>query len=353
MRLERMQGAWTALVTPFRQDGEIDWEGYEKNLEFQIAQGIDGLLPCGTTGESPALSWQEHNAVIDKAIRVAGGRRPVLAGVGSNSTAEALRAAEHAAQSGADAFLLVDCYYNGPSSLELRQCYHAVVAEAFPDVAVIPYIIPGRTGCAMAPEDLAILAGERPNVIGVKEATGDLERMARTRVLCGPEFAVMSGDDNLTHEMMTDPQIRADGVISVISNVAPGGVARMTAAALAGDLAEARRLQDALAPLFDLVTVTVENERVLPDGAKTTVRDKFRNPLAIKTMMAGLGMPAGPTRKPLGRMTRNAVERVRGALRQVRRDSPEILQPIADHFGADIDARLEDDDVWAGLAAAV
>ena len=230
MRLEKMDGAWTALVTPFDDDGELDWAGYEKNLAFQIEQGISGILPCGTTGESPALNWDEHNAVIDRAIEAAKGKCPVLAGVGSNSTGEALRAAEHAAHSGAEAFLLVDCYYNGPSSLELRVYYHGVVAQEFPDVAVVPYIIPGRTGCELAAEDLAILANDCPNVIAVKEATGDLERMARTRTLCGPDFSIMSGDDDITFRMMSDASIAANGVISVITNVAPAAVAQMVRA---------------------------------------------------------------------------------------------------------------------------
>ncbi len=351
MRLDKMEGAWTALVTPFDDDGEIDWAGYEKNLQFQIDQGISGVLPCGTTGESPSLSWDEQNAVIDKAIQAAKGHCPVLAGVGSNSTSEALRAAEHAAESGAQALLLVDCYYNGPSSLELRIYYHSVVAAQFPDVAVVPYIIPGRTGCAMAPEDLAILAGDCPNVIAVKEATGDLERMARTRELCGPDFSIMSGDDDMTLEMMTRAAIAANGVISVMTNVAPAAIEQMTRAALAGDTDKARQLADALAPLFGLVTVPVDNERTLPNGEKVMVRDKFRNPLGVKTLMAGLGMAAGPTRRPLGEMTEIGVAIVRDAARQVWQRNPEILLPIGEHYGVDVSARIEDDNVWAAMTA--
>ena len=349
MRLDKMDGAWTALITPFDGEGAVDWAGYERNVAFQIAQGVTGILPCGTTGESPTLSWDEHNAVIDRAIDLAKGHCRVLAGVGSNSTSEALRAAEHAAASGADAFLLVDCYYNGPSSLELRTRYHGVVAAAFPEVAVVPYVIPGRSGCELAVEDLAILAGDHPNVIAVKEATGNLARMAETRTVCGQDFSIMSGDDNITHEMMTSPAIAADGVISVISNVAPAGVAKMVAAVLKGDLEAAEQLSAALAPLFDLVTVTVENERTLPSGEKVMVKDKFRNPLAIKTLAAGLGMAAGCTRRPLGKMTRAGIAVVRDTARRVWQANPEILQPIESHYRVSVQERLGDDAVWDAL----
>lgn len=349
MRLDDMKGAWTALVTPFDESGQIDWPAYERNVTFQIAQGITGILPCGTTGESPTLTWQEHNRVIDEGVKLAGGKCNTLAGVGSNSTNEALRGAEHAAAAGAQGLLLVDCYYNGPSSLELRVRYHGAVAEAHPDMAVVPYVIPGRTGCELAVEDLAILADDYSNVIAVKEATGNLPRMARTRTVCGPSFSIMSGDDNITHQMMSDAAIAANGVISVISNVAPAGVQQMVSAALERDWEKADRLNDALAPLFDLVTVTVENERVLPNGARVQVKDKFRNPLAIKTLMNGLGMGAGPTRRPLGKMTAKGVAIVRDAARRVWKDNPELLAPIESHYGLSIAERLDNDQIWDPL----
>ena len=217
----KFEGAWTALATPFREDGKIDWEGFEKNVKFQISQGISGLVPTGTTGESPTLGWEEHNEVIAKTIQFAKKKCYVMAGTGSNSTEEALAGTKYAVDSGADAVLLVDCYYNGPSSLELRKEYHGAIAKEFPAIQVVPYIIPGRTGTSMSPEDLAILSKEFSNVRAVKEATGDLERMIRTRQLVGNDFDILSGDDDLTFEMMARPGIRASGVVSVISNVSP------------------------------------------------------------------------------------------------------------------------------------
>ncbi len=359
-RLKKFEGAWTALVTPFREDGKIDWEGFEKNVKFQISQGISGLVPTGTTGESPTLGWEEHNLFTTKTIQFA---RPVrgsslngsskkcyvMAGTGSNSTEEALAGTKYAVEAGADAVLLVDCYYNGPSSLELRKEYHGAIAKEFPAIQVVPYIIPGRTGTSLSPEDLAILSKEFSNVRAVKEATGDLERMIKERELVGNDFDILSGDDERTYEMMARPGIRASGVVSVISNVVPGAVEDMVRKTLAGD-ARGGDLRDALSPLFDIVTVKVKDERTFPDGSKASVEDKFRNPLPVKTLMNGLGMPAGPCRRPLGKMSPQGVQVVRNAARTVWKKNPEILKPIEEAYGVKIAQRLEKDEYWDKLA---
>ncbi|MDP6702214.1 MAG: 4-hydroxy-tetrahydrodipicolinate synthase, partial [Candidatus Latescibacteria bacterium] len=236
------KGCSTALVTPMRADGSIDYDGLEQLVEFQIANNIQAVLAVGTTGESPTLLWEEHNEVIDRTVKLAQGRTKSIAGTGSNSTKETLAGSEHAAHVGADAVLLVDPYYNGPSSLEIRREYVEPVAREFPDMQVIPYIIPGRTGCMMQVEDLAILSGQYPNVAQVKEATGDLENMARTRQLCGEDFVILSGDDDKTFAMMSDPTIRAGGVISVASNVIPGPLQRLTELVRDGKGREAEEL---------------------------------------------------------------------------------------------------------------
>jgi len=349
VELNRFEGAWTALVTPFLPDGAIDWEGFERLVRFQIDQGITGLVPTGTTGESPTLDWDEHDQVIDATLGLRGQKCFVLAGTGSNSTEEAVRGSRHAVESGAEAVLLVDCYYNGPSSLELRREYHGAVAAACSNVLIVPYVIPGRTGTALAPEDLALLAREHPNVRAVKEATGDLQRMALTRSLVGDDFEILSGDDNMTSTMMSDPAIRANGVVSVVSNVAPAGVEAMVRAFAAGRTGEGQRLAAALEPLFGIVTVAVDDARTL-GGQDLTVRDKFRNPLPIKSLMQGLGMLSGGCRPPLGKMTPAGVDVVRSAARAVWRDDPDILRPIGAAFGVSIDQRLDDDELWASLA---
>ena len=349
MVLKRFEGAWTALVTPFMQKDRVCWAEFERLVHFQVAQGVTGLVPAGTTGESPTLSWPEHNRVIETTAKLRDGKCFVLAGTGSNSTDEALRGSHHAVEAGAEGVLLVDCYYNGPSSLELRREYHGVIAAACPEVRVVPYIIPARAGTAMAPEDLAILAQEHPNVTAVKEATGDLKRMAYTRSLVGEGFDILSGDDNLTPAMMTDPAIRASGAVSVVANVVPAAVEAMARAFAAGRSEEGHRLAKALGPLFDIVTVNLDSTRSLA-GRPLTVRDKFRNPLAIKTLMRGLGMIRWGCRRPLGHMTEAGVRVVRAAAQSVWRNNPELLAPIETSFRVSLDRRLADDELWASLA---
>jgi len=345
----RFKGAWTALVTPFTKSGDVDWKGLKSNVEFQISQGITGLVPTGTTGESPTLSWEEHAKVIDMVIEIAHGRCKVLAGTGSNSTQEAIDGTRHAYNSGADGALLVDCYYNGPSSLELRREYYSVVAEAVPDIPLVPYIIPGRTGTAMTPEDLAILASEYPNVRAVKEATGDIDRMKRTRELVGEDFDILSGDDDITFDIMVNKRIRASGVISVISNAAPGFVGKMVSGILSGDEYEAKKAHQALLSLFKIVTVKSRDNRRIEGKGTFCVEDKFRNPLPIKVLMNGLGMAAGPCRRPLGKMSTSGIEIVRQAARAVWENYPEVLKPIEDAYKVRIDERLKNDKYWEEL----
>jgi 4-hydroxy-tetrahydrodipicolinate synthase len=336
-------GVYTAIVTPF-DDTKVDYEGLERLIDFQVENKITGILAVGTTGESPTLNWDEHNRVIQKTIEKTRGRCRCIAGTGSNNTAETLSGTRHAAEAGADAVLLVDPYYNGPSSLEIRKEYVEPVARAFPSLPLIPYVIPGRTGAQLLPEDLAILAGEFENVRCVKEATGDLVNMRRTRECCGENYLILSGDDGITFSIMTDPEIRAGGVISVMSNIAPRAVAEMVDLILKNDVAEAGKRADALAPLFDLVTVkTRENT---PYGE---VVCRARNPLALKTIMQVLGMPSGGCRRPMGKMTRAGLERVVAVLRQVQAASPEILRPAAEFFNIDIEQRLSAEDQWGKL----
>lgn len=340
MKLERFEGCWTAMVTPLNRKGEVDYEGLEKNARFLIENGSN-LVPTGTTGESPTLDWKEHDRVITKAAKLSKGKAFVIAGTGSNSTQEAYRGTKHAVEVGAQGALLVDCYYNGPSSLELRTQYYEVVAKAFRKTSIVPYVIPGRTGTKLEVEDLAILHRKYKNVRSVKEATADLGRMAKTRTLCGEDFDILSGDDDKTFEMMTHSDIRASGVISVMSNIVPGPISVMVMAILKGDMERANYLKNVLEPLFKVVTVnTIESY----EGFE--VPCKFRNPVAIKTMMKGLGMPSGPCRPPLGKMTAKGVEIVRNALKAVYEKDREILQPIEDFYKVRIEDRIYNDKYW-------
>lgn len=336
-------GCHTALITPFK-NYEIDLEGLEKLMEFQIAGGVSGILAVGTTGESPTLTWEEHNEVIRFVAEKCKGRCRSIAGTGSNNTRETMESTEHAVQVGVDAALLVDPYYNGPSSLEIRREYVAPVANKYPQIQIIPYVIPGRTGAQLLPEDLALLHKQYANMSTVKEATGNIENMKRTRECCGEDFTILSGDDDMTFTIMTDPVIKASGVISVASNIAPKAIQDMTTLLNEGKQAEAEKLMIALKPLFGIVTVKTQEET--PYGSVTC---RARNPLATKTLMAILGMPVGPCRRPLGKMTNKGIEVVLGVGRTVWKNNPEILKPVADFFDVDIEARLYDESILAGL----
>jgi len=338
------KGCYTALITPFAADQSLDREGLEKLVAFQIENGITGILAVGTTGESPTLDWEEHHAVINAVTSQAKGKCVCVAGTGSNNTKEALAATEHAAGVGVDAVLLVDPYYNGPSSIEIRKEYIAPVARKFPELDIIPYVIPGRTGAQLLPEDLALLAREHVNVRTVKEATGDLDNMRKTRHCCGENYNIFSGDDAMTFAMMTDSAINGAGVISVLSNVAPGTVTQYVELLSQGRVDEASQLKKALAPLFQLVTV--KSTESTPWG---DVVARARNPLGVKTLMAILGMPGGACRRPLGKMTRNGFEYVLEVARKVQNDTPEIFEPIESFFNVDIAARLEDQPFWREL----
>ena len=348
MSIVDFRGSWTALITPFKEDLSVDFDGLKKNISFQINQGITGVLAVGTTGESPTLSTEEHNQVIAKAAAYSGKGCDILAGTGSNSTAEAISHTTHAVKAGVHKVLLVDCYYNGPSSLELRREYYEAVLEAVPNANIVVYVIPGRSGTAISPVDIAVMSGSYDRVIAIKEATGDLKRMEEERSIM-PDMSIMSGDDDMTLPMMSNPKIGAAGVISVTSNIAPGTVSKMIASALEGDIDGASAVEQKLKPLLSMVTVKVESERVLPNGRKVKVQDRFRNPIAVKAAMHVLGMPAGPCRRPLGKLTAPGAALIKDRLSKVYRETPEILSPIGDFYNVDIERNLQDNGLWQSL----
>lgn len=335
-----VKGTFTALVTPFKGK-DVDMDGLARLIEFQIKSGVTGILAVGTTGESPVLSWEEHNAVVEAVANATRNECLCIAGTGSNNTAESLAATEQAANSGADAVLLVEPYYNGPSSAEIRREYIAPIARTFPGLEMIPYVIPGRTGTQLLPEDLALLHQEFNNVASVKEATADIANMRRTRELCGENFSILSGDDGMTFSMMTDPAVKASGVISVASNIVPGTVVEMVRLLEQGKVDEAEAVRKKIEPLFGLVTVkTVEQT---PFGE---VVCRARNPLATKALMAILGMPSGPCRQPLGRLMPNAMNITLEAMRKILRTAPEVIEPLEKFFNVDVEARINNPDNW-------
>ncbi len=236
-------GSLVAIVTPFRH-GTFDEQSYSELIEFQIANGTHGIVPCGTTGESATLSHAEHERVVALTVEIVNRRVPVIAGTGSNATDEAIAFTKHAKRVGADGALLITPYYNKPTQEGLYQHY-AAVAQAV-DLPLILYNIQGRTSVNMTPATIARTA-ELPNVVGIKEGSGSLGQVSEIIHQCGDAFTILSGDDPLTVPMMA---LGAKGVITVTANVAPKEMANMVNAALAGNFAEARTWHFKLAPLF-------------------------------------------------------------------------------------------------------
>ena len=273
-------GAYTALVTPFTVDGKLDEPRLRELVENQIRGGIDGLVPCGTTGESPTLPHEEHNHVIELVVKFAAGRCKVIAGTGSNSTDEAISMTQHAKKVSADATLQVAPYYNKPTQAGLYAHFRTIAEQG--GLPVIIYNIPGRTGVDVSNETLAKLRRDLPDkVVGLKESTGNVDRVSQIRTLVDREFAILSGDDSLTLPMMS---VGAVGVISVAANVMPREVTDLVHAALKGDYERAGRIHAKLFPLFkDLFVET--------------------NPVPVKAALAMMGRIDEVYRLPLVPMT--------------------------------------------------
>ena len=265
-------GAMVALVTPF-QDGEIDLQTLDELIESQLEGSIDGIVPVGTTGESPTLSHEEHKLVIERVVKTAGGQVPVIAGAGSNSTAEAIEFTAYAKKVGADATLQVDPYYNKPTQEGFYQHFKAI-AEAV-DLPLVLYNIPGRCGAGMTPETIARLA-EVENIVAIKEATGSLDQASEIASRC--DITILSGDDSLTLPLAS---IGGKGVISVVANIVPADVKAMTDLILEGDLVSARQWHKKLFVLCkSMLTLAT-------------------NPIPIKAAMAMLNMCSEELRLPM------------------------------------------------------
>ena len=266
-------GTFTALVTPFRT-GEVDVEALEGMVEFQIQHGVSGLVPCGTTGETPAMSEAEDRVVVETVVRVANGRVPVVAGTGSNSTDMAIKYTKMAQEVGADGSLQVAPYYNKPTQEGLYR-HFAAIAEST-DLPLILYNIPGRTSVTISAETMARLA-EIPNIVGVKDSTLSMNMISDVKSMCGEEFNVLSGDDPMTLPLIS---LGGQGVISVASNVAPGAVSDMVRALLSADFERGRELHYELLPLFRALFVET-------------------NPIPVKTAASLLGLCSDEMRLPL------------------------------------------------------
>jgi 4-hydroxy-tetrahydrodipicolinate synthase len=285
-------GSFAALVTPMRGDGDIDEEAFARFIEWQIAEGTHGIVPVGTTGESPTLSHQEHRRVVEIAIEVARRRVPVIAGAGSNSTAEAVSLAQFAQQAGADAVLVVTPYYNKPTQDGLFRHYTAIADAA--DIPIIIYNIPGRSVIDMSVETMARLARHR-NIIGVKDATANLTRPLHTTRACGPDFVQLSGED---HTAIAYLASGGHGCISVTANIAPRLCSQMHEAWQAGDVRQAMAIQTRLVPLHDAMFVE-------------------SNPGPVKFAASLLGFGTAACRLPMAPIAEASAEKVRAAMVEV------------------------------------
>ena len=282
------EGTYTALITPFTGDG-IDYPALHRLIDAQIAAGVQGVVPCGSTGESATLSHEEHERVIAATVERVAGRIKVIAGTGSNSTRESLRLTRWAKEHGADGALLIAPYYNKPTQDGLRAHYEAVAAGV--DLPLIVYNIPGRSAVNIAPETMAKLS-EIPHIVGVKEASGSLDQASRTVQLCGSKLTVLSGDDSLTLPIMS---VGGRGVIAVVSNLVPDRLLELVNAALAGDYETARKQHYALLPLMQAM------------GVET-------NPIPVKTALGLLGRCSSELRLPLTPLREENVAGLRKAL---------------------------------------
>ena len=287
----RFQGSFVAMVTPFR-NGTVDEAKLRDLVDFHVAHGTDGLIPCGTTGESPTLSHDEHKRVVEVVVEAARGRIPVVAGTGSNSTAEAIDLTQHAERAGAAGALVVNPYYNKPTQEGLYRHFRAVAESAA--IPILVYNIQSRTAVNVETATLERLVRDVKNVAGVKEASGSLDQMSQVIAACGPDFAVLSGDDNLTLPLLA---VGGHGVVSVIANILPRETAEMVHAALDGDWKRARELHYKLFPLARAAFLET-------------------NPIPIKEAMAMAGMIEPEFRLPMCRMGDANRQRLRAVLAQ-------------------------------------
>jgi 4-hydroxy-tetrahydrodipicolinate synthase len=283
------QGSIVALVTPFK-NGKIDEPKVKELVELHVKSGTDAIVPCGTTGESPTLSHDEHHFMIELTVKAAAGRIPIIAGTGSNSTSEAISLTKHAESVGANGALVVNPYYNKPTQEGLYRHFRAVAEST--SLPILVYNIQGRTAVNIETDTMARLARDCRNIVGVKEASGSLDQMSQVILACGPDFAVISGDDNITLPLLA---IGGKGVISVIANIVPRETSDLVHAALDGDWKRAKELHYKLFPLARAAFLET-------------------NPIPIKEAMAMAGMLEPEFRLPMCRMGDANRQKLRGIL---------------------------------------
>jgi 4-hydroxy-tetrahydrodipicolinate synthase len=286
-----LQGCYVAIVTPFGDDGLVNEAGLRSNIEFLIENGVSGIVPCGTTGESATLSWDEHNSVVDIALDQVHGRVQVIAGAGSNNTHESIEAAVHAKEKGAQAILCITPYYNKPTQEGLYQHYKMIATTV--DIPIVLYNVPGRTGINMLPKTVERLC-EFKGIVAIKEASGNLLQISEIHRRCGDRLTILSGDDALTLPLLA---CGGKGVISVVANIWPQKMVEMLDAFAKSDMATALKLHEELLPVSNAMFFET-------------------SPGPVKTAMNYLGLAAGPLRLPLVDMESDTREKLISVLKQ-------------------------------------
>lgn len=285
-----LKGCFVAIITPFNQSGKVDEAALRNNIDFLISQGVAGIVPCGTTGESATLSWEEHNRVVDIAIEQAKNKVTVIAGAGSNNTVESINAAQHAQKKGAHAVLSITPYYNKPTQEGLFQHFRHIASNV--DLPIVVYNVPGRTGVNLKPETLERLCAF-DNIVAVKEASGDIHQISDIHRRCGDRLTILSGDDALTLPILS---VGAKGVISVVGNIAPKKMVDLINLFESGDLAGALKIHEEMLLLCDSMFIET-------------------NPIPVKTAMNLIGMNAGTLRLPLVEMEKSNKDKLISVLR--------------------------------------
>lgn len=307
-----LAGVYTALVTPFAKDAEVDWDAFDRLLDLQAQGGVRGVVVGGTTAESPTLRREELLALLRRTRERLPEGIDVVAGTGRNDARAAEELTRAAVDLGVRTILLVDPAYNAPSSPEIRREYLVPIASRFPEVRFIPYVVPARTGTRLDPVDLLLARRSAPNIVGLKDASGDGNYARRVRELLPPPFAVLSGDDGRAVSMIQDRAVRADGLVSVVANLAPRLVCSVVAAARSGDLGGLAAVEEPFQALARLVSFEVEEAS--PLGA---VPVRVRNPVPVKTALGVLGASWANCRPPLGRVGPRAFARVYETVEQI------------------------------------
>ncbi|WGI16844.1 4-hydroxy-tetrahydrodipicolinate synthase [Methanonatronarchaeum sp. AMET-Sl] len=287
-----LRGVYPALITPFNENDEIDVKGFKSNIDYVIDNGVSGLVPCGTTGESATLSYSEHKRVIELAVEASGGRVPVMAGTGSNSTREAIELTGYAEDIGVDIAMVITPYYNTPTQAGLIEHYRELANTV--NIPIVIYNVPSRTGTNIKPETVATLSKEK-NIIGIKEASGDINQVSEVIEKTTKNFKVLSGDDSMTLPIMS---LGGKGVVSVAANLTPKRVSMMVKAMENNNIPKAQKLHYELSPLFR--TLFIET-----------------NPIPVKTGAKLMGLASGELRSPMVNMENGSREKLKKVLKNL------------------------------------